>query len=102
MAYNEKVFAIGRIFIERPARTNASLKLFVEDNICSVTINVKLELLLSKDLLPIVLPSSPAIANTHVSCSCHSFLRFDSVVVIHLETTPKQLDSINLLIISEV
>jgi len=58
----------GRIFIDRPASTNAQLKYFVEDNICSLIINVKPELKLSKDLLQIALPSSPAIANTHVAC----------------------------------
>jgi hypothetical protein len=42
-------------------------KYFVEDNICSLIINVKPELKRSRDLLPIALPSSPAIANTHVS-----------------------------------
>jgi len=45
------------------------LKYFVEDNICSLIINVKPELNLSKDLLLIALPSSPAIANTHVGRS---------------------------------
>ena len=60
----------GRIFVERPARTNAQLKIFAEDNICSLIINVKPELKMSKDSLPIVLPSGPAIANTHVSGSC--------------------------------
>ena len=54
----------GRIFVERPARTNAPLKIFLEDNVCSLIINVKPELKLSRDLLPIDLPSSPAIANT--------------------------------------
>jgi hypothetical protein len=53
---------------ERPARTNAFLKIFCEVNICSLIINVKPELLLSRDLPPIALPSSPAFANTHVTC----------------------------------
>jgi hypothetical protein len=52
----------GRIFIERPARTNASLKYFSEDNICSLIINVKPELKLSMALSPIDLPSSPVVA----------------------------------------
>jgi hypothetical protein len=38
------------------ARTNASLKIFVENNIGSLLINVEPELNLSKDLLPIALP----------------------------------------------
>jgi len=45
------------------------LNYFVEDNICSLIINVKPELKQSKVLLPIALPSSPAIANTHVARS---------------------------------
>lgn len=39
----------GRIFIERPARTNADVKYFVEDKICSLIINLKPELKLKKD-----------------------------------------------------
>ena len=69
VAANVKVFAIGRIFIERPARTNALSKLFAEDKICSLIINVKPELSLSKDLPPIAPMSRPAVANTHVSGS---------------------------------
>jgi len=41
-------------------------KYFVEDNICSLIINVHPELKISKDLLPIDPPYSHAIANTHV------------------------------------
>jgi hypothetical protein len=46
MRFHEKP-CDGRIFIERPARTNALLKIFAEDNICSLIINVKPELKLS-------------------------------------------------------
>jgi hypothetical protein len=42
------------------------LKYFVEDNICSLIINLLPEQKLMKDLLPIALASSPAIVNTHV------------------------------------
>jgi len=45
-------------------------KYFVEDNICSLIINVKPELKLISNLSPIALPSNPAIANTHVMRSC--------------------------------
>ena len=57
---------IGKIFIDRPAQTNVSLKILVEGNICSLIVNVKPELLLNRDLLSIAFPSSPAIANTFV------------------------------------
>jgi hypothetical protein len=49
MTHNVKVFAIGRVFIDRPARTNASLKYFVEVKICCLIIKVKPELQPSKD-----------------------------------------------------
>ena len=45
-------------------------KYFVEDNICSLIINVKPELKLISNLSPIALPSNPAIANTHAMRSC--------------------------------
>jgi hypothetical protein len=48
----------------RHAGTEADFCFIVEDNICSLIINVKPELKLNKVLLPIALPSSPAIANT--------------------------------------
>jgi len=38
----------------------------VEDKICRLISNIKPELKLIKDLLPVALPSSPAIANTFV------------------------------------
>jgi len=58
----------GRILEFRHADTEVDLCFIVEDNICCLIINVKPELKLIKDLLPIVLPSSPAIANTFVVC----------------------------------
>ena len=57
---------VGRIFKFRHARTKVDYYFIVEDNICRLIINVKPELKLIRDLLPIVLPSSPAIANTFV------------------------------------
>jgi hypothetical protein len=51
------------------AGTEVDFYFIVEDNICCLIINVKPELKLIKDLLPIALPSSPAIANTFVACS---------------------------------
>src|SRR6266487_1923016 len=56
----------GRILAFRHARTEVDFYFIVEDNICSLIINVKPELQPIKGLLPIVLPSSPAIANTFV------------------------------------
>ena len=53
----------------RHADTEVDFCFIVEDNICCSIINVEPELKLIKDLLPIALPSSPAIANTFVSGS---------------------------------
>ena len=50
----------------RHADTEVDFCFIVEDTFCPLIINFKPELLLSKDLLLIVLPSSPAIANTFV------------------------------------
>jgi len=69
MAANEKVFAMaGYSLIVQPVQM-PHWKYFVEDNIRSLIINVKPKLKLNKYLLSIDLPSSPAIANTHVSCT---------------------------------
>ena len=59
----------GRILAFRHADTEVDLCFIAEDSICRLIINVKPELKLIKVLLPIVLPSSPAIANTFVSGS---------------------------------
>ena len=59
----------GAILEFRHAGTEVDFCFIVEDNICRLIINVKPELKLIKDLQPIVLPSSPAIANTFVACS---------------------------------
>jgi hypothetical protein len=56
----------GRILAFRHAGTEVNFCFIVEDNICRLIINVQPELKPNKDLLPIVLPSSPAIANTFV------------------------------------
>jgi len=64
MAGNEKVFAMAGYSLNVQPEQMLYWKYFVEDNICSLIINVKPELLLNSDLLPIDLPSSPAIANT--------------------------------------
>ena len=69
MAHNEKVFAMAGYSLNVQPVQMSYWKYFVEDNICSLIINVKPKLKLNKDLLPIDLPSSPAIANTHVSCT---------------------------------
>ncbi|HYK57713.1 MAG TPA: hypothetical protein VEV15_14695, partial [Flavisolibacter sp.] len=66
MMPNESVFAMAGYFVFRHADTEVHFCLIVEDNICCLIINVKPELKLIKDLLPIALPSSPAIANTFV------------------------------------
>jgi hypothetical protein len=58
----------GRILAFRHAGTEVEYCFIVEDNTCRLIINVKPELKLIKDLLPIALPSSPAIANTFVTC----------------------------------
>jgi len=52
----------------RHADTEVDFYFIVEDTFCRLIINVKPKLKLIKDLLPIVLPSSPAIANTFVGC----------------------------------
>jgi hypothetical protein len=52
------------------AGTEVDESFIVEDNICHLISNVEHELRLIKVLLPIVLPSNPAIANTFV---VHSF-----------------------------
>jgi len=51
----------------RHADTEVDFRFIVEDNICRLIINVQPELKPIKDLLLIVLPSSPAIANTFVA-----------------------------------
>jgi len=69
-AYSQRsVFAMAGYSVFRYADTEVEFYFIVEDNICRLIINVKPELKLIKDLLPIVLPSSPAIANTFVSSS---------------------------------
>ena len=52
----------------RHAGTEVDYCFIDEDNICRLIINVKPELKLIKDLLPIASTSSPAIANTFVVC----------------------------------
>ena len=93
---NVKVFAMAGYSLNVQPVQMPDLKYFAEDNICSLIINVKPEPMLSKDLLPIALTSSPAIANTHVVRSWLSshrnvaakekikeqFLKFLSVYVI--------------------
>jgi hypothetical protein len=49
-----------------PHRTEVNFYFIVEDIICRPIFNVRPELKLIKDLLLIVLPSSPAVANTFV------------------------------------
>ena len=71
MTANESVFAMAGYSVFRHADTEADFCFIVEDNICRLIINVKPELKLIKDLQPIVLPSSPAIANTFVGSSFH-------------------------------
>jgi hypothetical protein len=66
MAHNESVFAMAGYSVFRHARTKVDLCFIVEDTFCRLIINVKPELKLIKVLLPIVLPCSPAIANTFV------------------------------------
>ena len=56
----------GGILVFRHAHTEVDYCFIVEDNICRLISNVKPELKLIKVLLPIALPSSPAIANTFV------------------------------------
>ena len=69
IAHNESVFAMAGYSVFRHADTKVDYCFIVENNICRLIINVKPELKLIKDLLPIVLPSSPAIANTFVGRS---------------------------------
>ena len=64
IATNESVFAMAGYSVFRHADTEVHYCFIVEDNICRLIINVKPELKLIKVLLPIALPSSPAIANT--------------------------------------
>ena len=52
----------GRIIAFRHADTEVDFCFIVEDNICCLIINVKPELKLIKDLLPVAPMSSPAIA----------------------------------------
>ena len=66
MAGNESVFAMAGYFMFRHAGTEANYCFIVEDKICRLIINVKPDLMLNKDLLPIASTSSPAIANTFV------------------------------------
>jgi len=69
VAPNESVFAMAGYSVFRHAGTEVYFCFIVEDNICCLIINVKLEPKPIKDLLPIVLPSSPAIVNTFVGGS---------------------------------
>lgn len=62
------VFAMAGYSMFRHAGTEVDYCFIVEDNICSLIINVKPGLKPLKVLLPIVLPSSPAIENTFVAC----------------------------------
>jgi hypothetical protein len=55
-----------RILAFRHAGTEVDFCFIVEDNICCLSINVQPELKLIKILLSIVVPSSPAFANTFV------------------------------------
>ena len=57
----------GRILAFRHADTEVDFYFIAQDNNCRLIINLKPELKLIKDLLLIVLPSSPAIVNTFVS-----------------------------------
>jgi hypothetical protein len=61
----------GRILAFRHAGTEVDFCFIVEDNICRLIINVNPELKLIKDLLPIAIPSCPAIANTFVACNVY-------------------------------
>ena|GEM_PF-3655085 len=56
----------GKHSVFRHAGTEVDFCFIVEDTFCCLIINVKPELKLIKVLLPIALPSSPAIANTFV------------------------------------
>ena len=71
----QKSICDGRIFVERPAGTNALLKILAEDNICRLIINVKPELKMIRDFAADCWSVSPAIANTHVGCSIILFVR---------------------------
>jgi len=65
----------GRTFEFRPAGTEVDDCFTVEDNMCRLINNVEPELQLINVLLPIVLPSSPAIANTFVVRLLYSFCK---------------------------
>ena len=67
MPHNESVFAMAGYSSSVTPVPKVDFCFIVEDYICRLIINVKSELKPIKDLLPIVLPSSPAIANTFVS-----------------------------------
>ena len=69
----------GRILAFRHADTEVDFSFIVEDNICRLIINVEPELKLIKDLLPIDLPSSPAIANTFVVGSLFFLFSSDDI-----------------------
>ena len=77
MACNVPVFAMAGYSVFRHADTEVDYCFIVEDNICRLIINVKPEPKQIKVLLPIVLPSSPVIANTFVGSSalCLSTVR---------------------------
>jgi len=79
MPANESVFAMAGYSVIRHAVTEVDVCFIVEDNICRLIINVKPELKLSKDLLLIVLPSSPAIANTFVVGSLFFLFSSDDI-----------------------
>ena len=68
MTHNESVFAMAGYSVFRHAGTEVDFCFIVEDNVCRLIINVKPKPNPNKDLLLIVLPSSPAIANTFVGC----------------------------------
>ena len=83
MTANEKVFAMAGYSLNVQPEQMSIEKYFVEDNICSLIINVKPELKMSRELLPIVVPSSPAIANTPVvrSLISASFVMYSSIFI---------------------
>ena len=70
MTHNEKVFVMAGYSLNAQLGQMLDLKIFVKDNICSLIDNSSQNRRLNSDLLPIGLPSSPAIANTHVVRSC--------------------------------
>jgi hypothetical protein len=81
---NESVFAMAGYSVFRHAGTEVDYCFIDEDNICRLIINVQPELKLIKDLLPIALPSSPAIANTFVARSFIEFKRSRNKISTHL------------------